>query len=48
MKSDANFSELYTQFVIHLYNETLVKPVQKAVDAEISLVQILKMGFVRL
>ena len=47
MKSDASFSALYTLFIMHLYNKTPVKPVKKAVDAEISLVQILKMGFVR-
>ena len=47
MKSDASFSEIAHKFILHLYSKSPVKPVQKAVGAEISLVQILKMGFVR-
>ena len=47
MKSDASFSAFNTQFIMHLYNETPLKPVQKAIGTEIWLVQNLNVGFVR-
>ena len=47
MKSDAHFSALYTQFIMHLYNKVPIKSVSKAVDAEIWLSQNLNVGFVR-
>ena len=47
MKSNAKFDGIITKSIMHLYNKVPVKPVPKAVDAEIWLVQNSFTGFVR-
>ena len=47
MKSALIFVGIRWKIVTYLYNETPVKPVQKAIGAEIWLVQNLNVGFVR-